>query len=314
MKVFENIKASSYSNKEELTRVVSELIPLRSSETKMREYYDTFLRADYKYKVWREDREDCILNGCLDINPQYNVFTHNVGEINRLEAESFRSSLLNVLEDDKYSFAHIYNLLAQEANRRNGMVVYHCVFDSDAIDYAINFDVDELQDKLKECQDLKEKWKMCSEIMLNSSKHPYNGELKNKLGIFCKKVVDNLNTEISIFGYSPSCPKSNGMPKELNTDKARMIFQKLESCGFINIKDSGLQWGGSNSLFGYFADKVSEHLNIRPSNDRIPWMLFKSAFKMSDSSIETARQAVNNYKNKNLNEPEGYLEIKNALK
>lgn len=62
------------------------------------------------------------------------------------------------------------------------------------------------------------------------------------------------------------------------------------------------------ALFGYFVDKTSDYLGIRPSNNRIPWKKYRKAFQMKDT--DTAEQAVNDYKNKQKNEPEGFLEIK----
>lgn len=79
--------------------------------------------------------------------------------------------------------------------------------------------------------------------------------------------------------------------------------------------DSGYKWEKSEALFGYFADKVSDYLNIRPYNGNIPWRLFKAAFVNVDYTfINTARQKVNDYKNKGLSEPEGFLEINKILK
>ena len=314
MKVFDKIKGSSFLYKEELKKVVCELIPLRGNESKTREYYDMYLHADYRYKIWKDERRDCIWNDCLDLNLQYNAFVHNNGEINKDYADILRAELLNVLEADKYSFAYIYNLLAQEANRANELVIYDCVFNSDAIDYAIKFDIDELQRKLNDCSDLKEKWKLCNNENLSSNKHPYYGELKDRFTIFCNDVIDSIKTEISIFGYSKPIPKSKGIPKELNTDNAKRILKELEGHDLIKNNDYGLQWQGTSSLFGYFADKVSDHLDIRPSNDKIPWKIFKTAFNLDDKCIETAKQAVNGYKNKGINEPEGYLIINKVLK
>lgn len=101
------------------------------------------------------------------------------------------------------------------------------------------------------------------------------------------------------------------LPKELNTDEAKSLFQKIEYCA----TDGDLyRWTGTASLFGYFVDLVSDALNVRPSNGRIPWKIFKIAFQRSDSDIATAKQAINGYKQKGLSEPEGFLDIKNACK
>ena len=59
---------------------------------------------------------------------------------------------------------------------------------------------------------------------------------------------------------------------------------------------------------------TSDVLNVRQSNDRLPWKIYKEAFQCSKKDISTARQAVNGYKNKSLPEPDGFLDIKNACR
>ena len=107
--------------------------------------------------------------------------------------------------------------------------------------------------------------------------------------------------------------KSNNilLPAELDTDEAKSLFQEIKYC----VQDGFLySWTGTSSLFGYFVDIVSDTLNVRPSNGHIPWKIFKIAFQRSDSDIATAKQAVNDYRNKGLSEPEGFLDIKKACK
>lgn len=97
------------------------------------------------------------------------------------------------------------------------------------------------------------------------------------------------------------------LPEELNTAEAKDLFSRVRWCK----KDGGLyKWIGTAALFGYFTDKTSDYLGIRPSNDRVPWSKYKKAFQMNTKDIDTARQAVNGYKNQQKNEPEGFLEIK----
>lgn len=97
------------------------------------------------------------------------------------------------------------------------------------------------------------------------------------------------------------------LPEELNTAEAKDLFSRVRWCK----KDGGLyKWIGTAALFGYFTDKTSDYLRIRPSNDRVPWSKYKKAFQMNTKDIDTARQAVNGYKNQQKNEPEGFLEIK----
>lgn len=99
------------------------------------------------------------------------------------------------------------------------------------------------------------------------------------------------------------------IPDELNTDEARQLFGKIRWC----VEDGSLyRWDGTTALFGAFVDLTSDRLNIRPSNGRIPWRIYKTAFQCSDKYISTAKQAVNDYKNNHISEPEGYKDIKDA--
>lgn len=129
----------------------------------------------------------------------------------------------------------------------------------------------------------------------------------------CKKQLDEIwqkkRDQIQDSQESPG-----NIPKELDTDEAKALLKKvieLELC----VSDGNLyQWKGTPSLLGYFVDIVSDYLNVRPSNGRLPWKLFKTAFQCSDTDIATAKQAVNDYKNKSQSEPEGFLYIKNICK
>lgn len=314
MKVFDKIEESCFPNKEVLKKIVCDLIPLRGNEFMTREYFDMYLNADVRYNTWKDEREDCILNDCLDQNPQYHTFAYNNGEIHKDCISSIRDELINVLETDKYSFAYIYNLLSQKANRLNKLAVYDCVFDSDCIDYAIKFDMDELHKSIDGLPDLKAKYQLCNKALMESLKHPYKGARKVQYEAMCQRLKDEIKSEIELFGYTPAVSKNVGIPDALNTDKAKSIFKELEKLGFMKIANGTLKWLGTNSLFGYFADRASDKLNMRPSNDRIPWEIFKKAFNLDEGSISTAKQAVNSYRNKGLSEPEGFLDIKKVIK
>ena len=104
----------------------------------------------------------------------------------------------------------------------------------------------------------------------------------------------------------PVIRKGNtSLPKELDTYEAEDLFTKIQWC----VKDGNLyKWTGTKALFGYFVDKTSDYLGLRPSNNRIPWDIYRRAFQIENT--KTAEQAGNSYKNKGSSEPEGFLEIK----
>jgi len=120
-----------------------------------------------------------------------------------------------------------------------------------------------------------------------------------------KEKKESLNKEIN---------KNISLPNELDTDDAKTLFQKFIDKGLCEADGSLYKWKRSPSLFGYFVDEVSKKLDVRPSSDRIPWKIFKEAFQCSIKTINTARQAVNDYKNKELSKPENYLDVKNLCK
>lgn len=101
------------------------------------------------------------------------------------------------------------------------------------------------------------------------------------------------------------------IPEELDTEEARQLFNQIKWCA---QEGGSYRWNGTCALFGAFVDLTSDKLNIRPSNGRIPWKIYRKAFQCSEGYIKTAQQAVNDYKNNGESEPEGYQEIKSACK
>ena len=92
------------------------------------------------------------------------------------------------------------------------------------------------------------------------------------------------------------------MPTELNTDRAKEIFAKAVEAGLMS-KD--YEWLASKSLYGYFVDMVSKELDITTGAGRIRWVLFKKTIVNHDTIVSTAKQAISDYKNKNLPPPNG---------
>ena len=92
------------------------------------------------------------------------------------------------------------------------------------------------------------------------------------------------------------------IPQELNTDRARAIFAKAVDAGLMS-KD--YEWLGTASLYGYFVDRVSKELDITTGAGRIQWALFKKMIVNHDKIVSTAKQAISDYKNKNLPPPNG---------
>lgn len=142
----------------------------------------------------------------------------------------------------------------------------------------------------------------CNPNAIRNPNYPRFLYLENVLELWEKDAEPFMR----LFGQTnDSKVETVSLPDELDTDEAKKLFSCIQWCK----KDGNLyKWTGSLALFGYFVDKTSDYLGIRPSNNRIPWKKYRKAFQMKDT--DTAEQAVNDYKNKQKNEPEGFLEIK----
>ena len=73
----------------------------------------------------------------------------------------------------------------------------------------------------------------------------------------------------------------------------------------VSTETGCFQWKKSTALLAYFCDVVSEKLNLRASNGNIRWALFKPLFGI-DNNNNSLRDAVNEYKNKTGQKPDGY--------
>jgi len=93
--------------------------------------------------------------------------------------------------------------------------------------------------------------------------------------------------------------------QEFETDEAKELFRKALVKRLIVIDGNKYKWADSASLYGYFVDKTSDNLNLRHSNNRIPWKLYGTIITNHSKMLATAKQAVNDYKNKQLPPPEG---------
>lgn len=115
------------------------------------------------------------------------------------------------------------------------------------------------------------------------------------------KLRDGKRTEPEQTAPEPQQTK----PEVLNNDKAKELFKRAIIKGLISTDGDRYKWNDTASLYGYFVDKTSDFLNIRPSNNRVPWIKYKEIISNHSKLLATAKQAVNDYKNKELNPPEG---------
>ena len=97
----------------------------------------------------------------------------------------------------------------------------------------------------------------------------------------------------------------NQQDKVFLNGSAKRLFSNAISKGLIDSDGDKYKWNDTASLYGYFVDKTSDFLGIRPSNDRLPWKKYETIITNHSTLLATAKQAVNDYKNKGLPPPEG---------
>ena len=109
-----------------------------------------------------------------------------------------------------------------------------------------------------------------------------NNQLKTDLALLQKKyddlktLWDNRNKRKKSIQY--------GIPSELQTDAAQWIIGKLQEKGYTGIlhlsyNDAPIyNWEKSKSLFAYFVERLTYHLELRDTNEQIPWKIFEGAF------------------------------------
>lgn len=249
MKVFENIQKSDYLYKEKLTEIVNELTPIRGSERDTKRYYDENLSSDIRFKKWKDERKDAILNVCLDINPHLSSFKLGEKEIPHNEAPMYRYALLDVLSDDKYSFGYVYWLLASERNRELGYAYYDCVFGEDSIDYSIRFDIEETIKEYYKIKDAEERYDYISRIMSESDAHTYNGELKKRFNLACEgmlaRTLPKLSTQTRKTGTLPIERASN--PPTYSTELRQLFKNNVHLI---------------NELVGQPDNEIAKHIKI----------------------------------------------------
>lgn len=101
------------------------------------------------------------------------------------------------------------------------------------------------------------------------------------------------------------------LPPELSTPEASAIFSAVEDAGYCSTDGDGYRWESTTALLAYFIDEVSRLLEMRPSNDRIPWSKFAPVFNNLDKSTKKeCSNEVTRYTKDYKDRPEGWRELK----
>lgn len=110
----------------------------------------------------------------------------------------------------------------------------------------------------------------------------------------------------------------NTISEEFATEESQKIFQAMITHGYCIADGEAYRWDKTTALLAYFIDEVSRVLDLRPSNGRIPWSIFRPVFNLSESDIRTCRNEVSKYttnenKGAQKDKPEGWRELDNLI-
>lgn len=103
----------------------------------------------------------------------------------------------------------------------------------------------------------------------------------------------------------------NKLHPELSTPEASAIFSAAEKAGYCSTDGDGYKWESTTALLAYFIDEASRLLEMRPSNDRIPWSKFAPVFNnLDESTKKECSNEVTRYTKDYKDRPEGWRELK----
>lgn len=222
MKVFDNIHKWAAEHKTEidsaagyptdienvLVSIVTDLMDLRKSRALTRQYYDNRLRlsthASEHYRVLREQALNGIEIKDWDYKPREGEY--------EVPEELLHNALLSVIMDDKYSFGYLYWHLATEVNRTMGLTYKDAVIPEEVINYAVDFDIDELKKEFMSKPTPQEKKIFAvvrraeSALVLNLDNNEILARLKEKYETAAKVLIEVAEQEMGINGAEQSNP------------------------------------------------------------------------------------------------------------
>jgi|GEM_PF-4561682 len=321
MKVLKNIEALHLHNDEEIEILmhISKLCSIRKDREATIDYYDNMLCPDYRFNKWVEWKHVCAMNP--DNLPQDESFAQPAGSVGIDKAKRYREIIFKAIFEDRKSFGYLFWCLASELNRESGAVLYECVPNPLEIDFATDFDKDDILKKANGIQDLKTRLEYISDIRTKAGLSEYRGDYYEAICQLCEDIIQSIKDEMILFpasetakGKAPKAVQTH-LPECFNNDTAKGLFQILIDLG-VCVEDGELyKWKASAALFGVFVFWTSgrECLNLLSENKRIQWEPFKTAFKCDDSTLKTAQTFSSDYKVGRELKPNGGTELKQKL-
>ena len=245
MKVFENIEAyraklvqtHQMSSSDitvlcfELKRIIEDLVPLRNNRAATQKYFDVNLRHDYNEQEFLRSNAEKELNGMPIENNEY-IPTENECIISE---DILHDALITVLKDDRYSFGHLYWMLCSRYNRIAGYAFYDdIVISNKTIDYAIEFDVEQLRAEFGKPGDVIDRLDYLELRLADSA--AFEGDETDKAFVYLKnrfeKVVKDM---MAILEHRL---EKVGYPVHKNSGQIREVPAIEDSIGLIEDGDA----------------------------------------------------------------------------
>lgn len=177
----------------ELKRVITDLIPMRKSRQATEVYFHNNLCHDENVRKFEESIAERRLNGEDVQDDEYRPTKQEC----HYSEDILHTVLIRVLRDDRYSFGHLYWLLCSRYNRIAGFAYYNDIVISDKlIEYAVDFDVEELQKQYREAGDIVDRIDFLEIRLLESRSFDADPDdavltkLKNRFENVTKDMID----------------------------------------------------------------------------------------------------------------------------
>lgn len=126
------------------------------------------------------------------------------------------------------------------------------------------------------------------------------------------KVINILKSKLKDEDITVNTANTTAKSYLLNNNNFKLIIDKAIKAKLIIMEGSIYKWLKTKSLLAYFISKVSDELELSPSNGRIQWKYFKPLFGY-DSKDNSLAGALNDFK-KVGTFPLGYEIIDNLFK
>lgn len=126
--------------------------------------------------------------------------------------------------------------------------------------------------------------------------------------------VRSADTASQPTGLAPADQPAQPIAQQWGTAKAKKLLAAAVEAGLCQESGSGkYKWLGSATLYAYFVIMVSDHLDLRSGNNRLPWAKFSALFDYP-FKLQSAIHAASGFTTQSLNEPEGWEAVKDLCR